>query len=288
MTRQPDPIRFGLIGVDSPHAPSFTRLFGDGRTGIVEGGTITAAWQDQTDRAFPPSLRGPRHAMELAGTGVELLGSPEEVVDAVDAVLIVAADARRHPSLFDRVVTAGKPVYVDTRFATTRVDAERMLRRAERTGALVLAGSPKRFTPEFRRARGLLDRVERVRITGPLPVQPGLPGLHWYGVHLIDLAVAALGSGFDEISAHDDRFRLRWADGRVADIGGPVEWGPETLGDLRDENDAEAAFRIVSEEPMLTGLLRALVAAVRTGVPTVPVEEILDIVTATQRGSHRG
>jgi len=288
MTSAKDPIRFGLIGVDSPHAVSFTRLFGDGIHGAVSGGTIAAAWQDDVDAAFPPSLRGPDHAAALMKAGVELLGSPEELADAVDAVLIVAADARRHASLFERVAATGKPIYVDTRFATTRGDAEHMLAQADRSGSLVLAGSPKRFTEEFRAARACVRVVEHARITGALPVQPGLPGLQWYGVHLVDLAVAAFGPGLQDVSASGGRYRLRWNDGRLAAIGGPVEWGPETRGDLRGDDGAQASFRIIAEERMLTGLLHALVDAIRTDVPIVPVDEILDIVTAVERGSRLG
>ena len=115
------------------------------------------------------------------------------MAEACDALLIVSSDARTHPRYFERVVRFGKPIYVDTRFAPTLAEARNMLAQAQASGALVLAGSPKRFTPEFQAA---LPAGGSVRYLGRAPpTQPGHPGLAWYGVHLVDLAVAALGAG---------------------------------------------------------------------------------------------
>lgn len=275
------PIGFGLIGVDSPHAPSFARLFGDGTAGAVEGGTVAAAWKAPAATDFPPSRdRNDAFADELVGLGVPLLDSAEAVAEASDALLVVASDSRTHPTLFERVAPFGKPVYVDTRFAPTSAEAARMLATAERAGCLVLAGSPKRFTPEFR-AAAAGGPVERIELTGALPTQPGHPGLHWYGVHLVDLAVAALGPGCRFIDARAERLRLDWGDGRTAELGGPADWQPLTRGRLLGAAQ-EREFTIVAEEAMLVGLLDAIVAACRTGVPTVPEAEIRDVVAIVE------
>ncbi|ROQ59770.1 putative dehydrogenase [Streptomyces sp. 840.1] len=282
----PPPLRLGLIGVDSPHAPSFTRLFGDGVTGAVPGATVTAAWKGVAAADFP--LGGDRVdalAREVTELGVPLCSTPDEVAERCDALLIVAADARTHPGYFTRLAPFGKPVYVDTRFALALRDARAMLATARRHACLPLAGSPKRFTPEFRQALGSGD-VDRLDLTGPLPTQPGHPFLAWYGVHLVDLAVAALGPECVEVDATDaGRTKLTWADGRIATLGGDTEWSPLTTGHVNGRGGGPT-FAIEAGPAMLTGLLTSIVESCRTGVPNVPGSEVLAIVAIVE-AAHR-
>ncbi|WP_327632872.1 gfo/Idh/MocA family oxidoreductase [Kribbella sp. NBC_00482] len=273
-----NPVRFGLVGTDSPHAVSFTKLFADG---TVAGGQVVAAWSGEPRDDFPLSSRGVANARTLAELGVALLDTPEQVAEQADVILIVEADARTHAGLFHRVAPAGKPVYVDTRFAMTSDEARSML---ETAGTLVLAGSPKRFTPEFQRCLRA-EPVLTADLTGPLPTQPGHPGLSWYGVHLVDLAVAALGPGCERVQLHDDVLTLTWPDGRQARLSGPAEWEPVTRGRLHSAT-GEQSFELVAGEPMLAGLLTALVAAAHDHHPTVPAPEILDIVAIIEAGNR--
>lgn len=283
MTQLPagGPIRFGLIGIDSPHAPSFTRLFGDGVTSTVRGGIITSAWAGVVSEDFPLSRdRIAARTEQMNDLGVPLRDSPEAVARECDALLVVASDARTHAGYFSRLAHFGKPIYVDTRFAMTTADARAMLELANAENCLALAGSPKRFAQEFHDSM-VHSKVERIDLDGALPTQPGHPGLSWYGVHLVDLAVAAMGPGCAEVDATGERVVLRWKDGRVATLAGPPEWGPLTTGKIVGA-DAATSFEIVAGEDMLVGLLNAVVLACRTGAPTVPEDEIISIVAIVE------
>lgn len=286
-----EPMRFGLIGVDSPHAPSFARLFHDGVNGTVRGGRVTAAWKGVASPDFPPSRdRIDSFAAEMAELDVPLCASPQEVAAECDGFLVVSADTRTHPGYFTQLAPYGKPVYVDTRFALSTAEADGMLAAAETHGCLVLAGSPKRFTPEFRAARAG-GRVDRIDLTGALPTQPEHPFLAWYGVHLVDLAVAALGPGCVSVDAvGTGRVTLHWEDGRRATLGGEEQWSPLTTGRL-DGPGGEREFTIEAGPAMLTGLLSSLVESCRTGRPNVPtaeVREIVAIVEAADRSRRQG
>jgi predicted dehydrogenase len=198
----------------------------------------------------------------------------------------VSSDARTHPRYFERVAPYGKPIYVDTRFAPTLSEARTMLAQAQASGALVLAGSPKRFTPEFQAAL-TGGRYYSVSLDGPLPTQPGHPGLAWYGVHLVDLAVAALGAGPETVTldaggpgsgSGSTSVTVAWGDGRKAHLGGAADWHPFTTGRI----DAGSEFSIEAREEMLVGLLEGLVTSCRTGTPNVPLPEILSIVAIVE------
>jgi predicted dehydrogenase len=280
----PQPIRFGLIGVDSSHARQFTRLLGDGRTGRVRGGTVTAAWKAPTSADFPPSRdRNDENASALADAGVPLLDSPEAVAGASDALLLVSSDVRTRREQFARIAPSGKPVYVDTRFAADAQDARHMLQLAADSGCLVLSGSPKRFTPEFL-ALPTAD-IEAIELRGPLVVQPGHPGLSWYGVHLVDLAVAIFGPGCVLVEPGSGGVRLVWPDGRSATLGGPAEWDPWTRGLARTAT-GEVGFTVESDEDMLTGLLESVVRSCRSGAPNIDPAEILAIAEIIAAGSE--
>ncbi|MET3904518.1 gfo/Idh/MocA family oxidoreductase [Paenarthrobacter sp. 4246] len=284
------PIRFGLIGVDSPHAPSFTRLFGNGIDGVVPGGTVTHAWRGETASDFPLGRdRINSFTDEVSELGVTLCDSPEEVAEACDALLIVASDARTHPVYFKRVARFGKPIYVDTRFAPTLAEARTMLAQAQASGTLVLAGSPKRFTPEFQAALAG-GPYHSVSLDGPLPTQPGHPGLAWYGVHLVDLAVAALGACPETVTVDAGRpgpadgattVTVRWGDGREVAMTGGADWSPFTKGRIESEVGC-CEFSIEAGPPMLVGLLKGIVNSIRSGTPNVPLPEILSIVAIVE------
>jgi hypothetical protein len=279
----PQPIRFGLIGVDSSHALQFTRLFGEGRSGRVRGGVVTSAWQAPTSPDFPPSRdRNDANAAALAAAGIELLDSPEAVAEACDALLLVSSDVRTRRDQFARIAAFGKPVYVDTRFAAGPEAARDMLRQAEDFGCLVLSGSPKRFTPEFCALPA--PEIESIELRGPLVVQPGHAGLAWYGVHLVDLAVALFGPGCALIEPRGTGVRLVWPDGRGATLAGPAEWDPWTRGRARTAIGS-TEFAIESNEDMLIGLLESVVTSCRTGEPNISPAEILAICEIVAGGS---
>lgn len=277
------PIRFGLIGVDSSHAMQFTRLFGDGRSGRVTGGAVTAAWKAPTSVDFPPSRdRNDENARALADLGVPLLDSPEAVVEESDALLLVSADVRTRREQFERLAPAGKPVFVDTRFAANPQDARHMLHLAEESGCLMLSGSPKRFTPEF---LALPAGVESIELRGPLVTHPGHPGLAWYGVHLVDLAVALFGPGCSVVEPRGAGVRLLWPDGRSATLSGPDEWDPWTRGRARTAT-GEVGFAIESDEGMLTGILESVVRSCHRAEPNIAPSEILAICGIVAAGSE--
>jgi hypothetical protein len=280
-------IRFGLIGLDSPHAPAFTRLLnGDcERPPVVAGGRIVAAWPGEISPDFALSQdRLGEFTEAVRALEVPIEPNLEDVARRCDAVLILAVDARRHPDYFLRCVPFGKPVYVDTRFALSVADAQAMLAAAERHGALPLAGSPKRFSDEFRRA---IDgvRADGIDVSGPMPMQPTQPGLFWYGIHMVDLVVAAMGTACAEVrvlaSGLDELVVATWNDGRTATIRCHHRWRPETRGVVHAAMSS-VDFTIHATELMYTGLLRTVVDACRSGVPVIEPAEIEHVVAVTE------
>lgn len=281
------PLRFGLIGVDSSHSVAFTELLGNGVHGQVTGATVHAAWKAPTSPDLPPSRdRNDDLARELADLGVPFCATPEEVARRCDVLLVLTADPRTHPNLVLRLAQQRKPIYVLTRFALTATAAESMLETGDENGTLLLAGSPKRFDPAFTSALPG-QRIVHVDLHGPLPTQPCLPPLAWYGIHLIDLAVAALGPDWADARHDDDTIRLTWADGRTANLTGSSEWSDRTSIVLHREDGGRTETTVHARPELHIGLLNAIISACRTGTPTVPYSEVKTTVRILEAASTR-
>lgn len=279
-------IGFGLIGLDSPHAPAFTRLCnGDGETpAVVPGGRVVSAWPGEIAHDFPLSRdRLGQFTEDVRSLGVPVEDTLEQVAERSDALLVLAVDARRHADYFLRCTPFGKPVYVDTRFALSVTEARVMLGEAGKRGALPLAGSPKRFSDDFLEVvQG--GRAGGIDVSGPMPMQPTQPGMFWYGIHLVDLVVAAMGTGCVAVRAFggepDELIVATWDDGRTATIRGRPQWTPRTRGVVHRGAES-TSFTIQATELMLTGLLTAVVESCRSGTPMVEPAEIEHVIAIT-------
>src|SRR5690606_4342644 len=129
-------INIGLIGLDTSHVTAFARLLHrKDEPYHVPGGRIVAGlpaasadWPLSADRVdgFTRALRD-EHA-------VAILDSPEAVAAQADVVFITAVDGRRHRELLQRVLPAGKPVFVDKPFAISTADARAMVDAAAAAG----------------------------------------------------------------------------------------------------------------------------------------------------------
>lgn len=162
-------LAIGMVGLDTSHAVSFTRLLHDERhPHHVPGGRVVCAWPGGSSDFELSISRVGRFTREMAETfGAEIVASPEEVAERCDAVMLLAADGRTHPGLFRRIAPYGKPVFIDKPLAVSSRDAEEILRLAERHRVPVMSCSSLRFAlgPE-RWAGGGVDSATAPRASG--------------------------------------------------------------------------------------------------------------------------
>jgi myo-inositol 2-dehydrogenase/D-chiro-inositol 1-dehydrogenase len=74
----------------------------------------------------------------------------------VDAV-VIASPARSHADLVVAAATAGKGVFCEKPMAVTLADADRAIEAARSAGVVLQVGFNRRFAPDWRAARTLLD-----------------------------------------------------------------------------------------------------------------------------------
>lgn len=219
----------GLIGLDSSRSLAFAELLDARRASDVScKADIVMACAGPVSRCEHDAGRSRVHARELRTRwGVTLVDHPEAVADACDWLFLLSAAARDRDWCFDQVVDAGKPMYVEKSLAESAGAARVMLDRAARSGALVYSASCVRFAPRWANVKHAMkksDVVTAVELLGPTPPHDTLPSPMWYGIHLADLAIDALGVGWDSIDRtvtdEGETTVVSWKDGRAVTLRG--------------------------------------------------------------------
>ncbi|QOR70336.1 hypothetical protein IM660_17330 [Ruania alkalisoli] len=294
------PLRLGLAGLDSSHAPAFARLLNAAaedsphrEPGGVQsaqpphpalaGARVVAAWPGtpSADFAMSRDRFDDVSSQVLDDLTIPRAGSMEDLLAHVDAVLITAVDPRQHVELLAAAVATGRPTYVDTRLALSAPEVEPVLAEADAAGVPVLCASPKRYARPFTEVRGP-GAVVGADLWGPMPAQPPLPLPAWYGVHLADLAHAVLGPGCVSVTARSGPgatvLVCQWEDGRIATVRGSPTWTPRTGGTLHYRESATPFQITAGGSDFYVPLLTEILTMCRTGRAPIATSEMLGVV----------
>jgi predicted dehydrogenase len=210
-------MRIGAIGIDSSHLPEFTRRI---KALNEEGKT-----QCKVTHVFDPGGHDlPKAAEWLATTknlGVTQVGSMDELLGSVDGVMVVTVNGHKHLALSLPSLKRGLPTYIDKPLTCSLAEAKELLQIARQSNARCYSASSLRFAPEVTEMdRSLLGNLRAVDAFGPGQLHALMPGLFFYGVHVIEMVDAIWGPGVRRVSAihleDRDLVDLDYHDGRYA------------------------------------------------------------------------
>lgn len=152
-----------------------------------------------------------------AANGVTRVGSPDEALEAADAIMVLAPDnIDAHLDLAFAVLAAGKPVWIDKQLAPNLDESDRIVRMAEYHGTPLTCASSLRHAAELEEALASMN--------GPIEegVFSGYGDWHRYGVHTIAMALRAIQSPVADIQSwstpHVKQVGLTFEDGRKASL----------------------------------------------------------------------
>ena len=283
-------LKIGIIGTDTSHVPAFTQQF-----------RSHPEWRMKVVAAFKggsPDL--PTSADRVEGFaktiqekyGVEIVGSIDELLAKVDAVLLESVDGRPHLAQVTPVLKAGKRVFIDKPLAASLDDARKIVQLSKETGTPFFSCSSYRFHPDIPRLRDNpgVGKVTRVQASSPFSKLEFHPDLYFYGIHGVEALYAVMGRGCVSVSRKAengaDITTGQWKDGRVGVYYGPAKgekvpmlrvWGPADSIEARGQGGYE-------------GLVQAIAEFFQTGRPPVdPAEtlEIFEFMTAAQLSKER-
>lgn len=203
-------------------------------------------------------------------------GSMEELVESVDAVMVIAADdSAWHEQVAELPLKSGKPVFVDKTFAPSLAAGKRMFALAEEHGTPVFSSSAQRYCQD------ILDwqaaHRERPRFVSTV----GPHSLDSYAVHQLEPIVALMGPGVKRLKAFAvgsavTQLILDYGDGRLASF----MQSPQPYAEFNFMvSDGESGARLKSDDRnFYSNLMKAILDFFVTKAVPVPHEETLEIL----------
>jgi hypothetical protein len=221
-----EPIRLGMIGVDTSHARAFTKLFNaTDPAEDLSGFRVVAAYPRGSWDIHSSVIRIPKNTQEMRDLGVEIVSSIAELVAKVDAVLLETNDGRPHLEQALPVLRARKPLFIDKPVAASLTDTLAIYQLAKHFDAPVFTSSSLRYTEGAQAIRaGSLGQVLGAEVHSPATLEPTHPDLFWYGIHGVEPLFTVMGTGCQSVvrvhTAAHDLVVGTWSDGRIGTFRG--------------------------------------------------------------------
>ncbi|MGH9799595.1 MAG: Gfo/Idh/MocA family protein [Blastocatellia bacterium] len=277
-------IKVGIIGTDTSHVPAFTKLLNDPKEpGYISGARVVAAFKGGSPDVESSHTRVEKFAAEIRDKyGVEIVGSIEELLTKVDAVLLESVDGRPHLAQARPVLKAKKRVFIDKPFTASYADAREIVRLSRESGTPFFSSSSLRYANDI---VALKNKAELGGIIGamsfsPSPTEAHHPDLFWYGIHGVETLFTLMGAGCESVtrtnSAGADVVTGKWKDGRIGTFRG-VRDGKQDYGAVAFGGKSNA----LTTPPMKVDYRNLLVEIVKffqTGVAPIQPEETLEIM----------
>lgn len=218
-----EPLRIGMIGLDTSHAPAFTKLINaESATGKLAQMQVVAAFPGGSQDLASSRDRVAGFTEDLKGMGVEIVDSIDALIEKVDAVLLESVDGRTHLAQALPVFRAGKPVFIDKPLAGDLADAIAIDLAAKKHQAKWFSSSSLRFSPSIIRYREdprVAGQVLGATAWSPCSLEPTHADLFWYGIHGVEILYTAMGTGCQQVTRTSapgtDVVVGTWEDGRL-------------------------------------------------------------------------
>ncbi len=272
-----------MIGLDTSHSVEFAKLMQHPEHRIVQGMRVVKALRFPS--AFQSEEGQDKRQADLEALGVELVPTLDEAVSGVAALFLEINDPALHVPYFEQVADLGLPVFIDKPLCATTAEALRIRDLARKHGTRVWSASSLRFIPALAEAKAAVPKPVLAHTFGSLGKAAAGSDLVWYGVHAVEMLVAALGIGASHVRAIDGAMGVTllvdYADGRrglVECLRGLYRYG----GRLQSE-DALAFFDSGSGSPYIA-LMSALRDFVVEGVTPVPLAEAIEVMAILEAG----
>ncbi|NUQ01676.1 MAG: Gfo/Idh/MocA family oxidoreductase [Armatimonadetes bacterium] len=125
----------------------------------------------------------------------EVVDTPEECAEGVDAVIVVDDGSREQWRCALPALERGLPTFIDKPLAMTAREAAEVLGFAERHGAKVMSASSLRYVPDIQAAKEAAAGLQ------PIPIATTICGneLIYYGIHALEMAYEVLGPGAESV-----------------------------------------------------------------------------------------
>lgn len=225
-TTADDPIRVGMIGLDTSHCLHFARILNNPEDPKhVPGCRVVMVYPKGSPDIESSVSRVPKYTEEIQKFGVRIEPDLQKMIDGVDAVLLETNDGRPHLEQVIPVLKAGKPCFIDKPIAGSLADCLTIFKLAEHYDARVFSSSSLRYGTNTQAVRdGSIGEVTGCDTYSPCALEQTHPDLFWYGIHGVESLFTVMGPGCQQVTrTQTDNFELVtgvWNDGRIGTFRG--------------------------------------------------------------------
>lgn len=289
------PLRAGVIGLDTSHAPAFAGLLNaQSPKAELAGVRIVAAFPGGSPDIPSSKDRVPEYTKTLREKfAVEIVASIDELLAKVDVVFLESVDGRPHLEQAGPVLRAHKPLFIDKPLAGSLVDALEIVALARETGTPCFSSSSLRYSPAIAPLAHdpKVGAVVGCDAFSPCHLEPHHPDLFWYGIHGVETLYTLMGTGCETVA----RTRTEgadlavgvWSGGRVGTFRG-LRRGREDYGATVFGSKAIVkSGGYGGYEPLVVEIVRFF----KTGKAPVSLDETLEILAfmeAADESKRRG
>jgi predicted dehydrogenase len=283
----PEPIRVGLVGLDTSHCIAFTKILNDPKGAEhVPGARVVCGWKGGSPDVKSSIDRVEGYTKDLREKyGVDIVDTIEALCAKVDAVILTSVDGRVHLEQAKPIFAAKKRVFIDKPLAAGLKDGREIARLARGSGTPFFSASSLRWHDPLLK---LKESPEVGKLLGcetwsPCPTEPHHPDLFWYGVHGVEMLYALMGAGCESVrnwhTTDVDIVTGRWKDGRMATFRGirkgKSDYGATLFGEKAIRSTAPGGH---SYRPLLVEIVKFF----RSGAPPVAVDEQVEVLAFMQ------
>ncbi|GAA0877205.1 Gfo/Idh/MocA family oxidoreductase [Algoriphagus jejuensis] len=243
LANQPnDPIKIGIIGLDTSHAPAFTKLFNsESPKPELAGFRVVAAYPHGSRDIQSSYERIPGYIDQVRELGVEIIDSIEAMLAKVDVVLLETNDGKPRLEQARKVIAARKPFFIDKPVAASFEDTKAIYEEAKAAGVPIFSASSLRYMVNAQAVRhdNKIGKVLGCDAFSPAKLESGHPDLFWYGIHGVEILFTVMGTGCESVTrfstADTDVVVGTWEDGRIGTFrgtrAGKHEYGGTAFGE---------------------------------------------------------
>jgi len=279
LLRADDPVPVGIIGLDTSHAPAFTKLLNDaGDDPDLSGFRVVAANVKGSHDLEVSVVRQEGITAQMVELGVEITESIDQLLEKVEAVLLTSNDGHVRLEQTLQVIRAGKPVYVDKPASASLADLVAIFDAAREHGVPIFTSSSLRYIEHAdEHAAGEHGEVLGLDTYGPASLEPSHPDFYWYLVHAVEILVTVMGAEVETVSRAgsegQDVATVTYSDGRIATVRGMRDRNPGFGGTVFTREGTYQLGKSRGYRPLVADA----VTMFRSGEAPVPEEQCLAV-----------
>lgn len=278
-----------MIGIDTSHCEIFARLLNDKNDPhYIKGARVTKAIPFYSPE-LPISADRTVQLTEKVKMqyDVEMVEDVAIFCEKLDGILLTAVDGSTHLEWIRKLAPYQIPIFIDKPITFSSEDLREIRELAETYQVPLMSSSSLRFAESFIDLKEAMKEPEMAYIYGPLPMQEGIPGYFWYGIHMVEMAVALMGTDIKHVQVdHYETYELchmTFKSGSQVIMRGEDEWH-HYFGIVGHTSGNTFNAEIWKDEkPYYASLLEKVIAFFQSRVSPVPWEETEAVVSIIEK-----